>query len=57
MPEADGKKCSGVTAGGPTRRPRLAWREVFLQHDLRQAGGQLEKVWLVVDWPAGDPRF
>lgn len=53
IPEADWKKCSWVTAGGKTRRTRLAWREVFLQHDLRRAGGELEKVWLVVDWPAG----
>ena len=56
IPEADWKKCSWVTAGGQTRRTRLVWREVFLQHDLRHAGGRLEKVWLVVDWPAGDPE-
>jgi hypothetical protein len=56
IPEKEWKKCSWVTAGGQTRRTRLAWREVFLQHDLRQAGGQLERVWLVVDWPAGDPK-
>ena len=48
------KNCSWVTVGGKTRRTRLAWHEVFLQHDLRHAGGELEKVWLVVDWPAGD---
>jgi hypothetical protein len=23
--------------------------------DLRHAGGELEKAWLVLDWPAGDP--
>jgi hypothetical protein len=56
IPEGEWKKCSWVTAGGQTRRTRLAWREVFLQHDLRHAGGELEKVWLVVDWPAGDPE-
>ena len=56
IPENEWKKCSWVTAGGQTRRTRLAWREVFLQHDLRHAGGELEKVWLVVDWPAGDPE-
>jgi SRSO17 transposase len=54
--ERDWKKCSWVTAGGETRRTRLAWREVFLQHDLRPPGGKVEKVWLVVDWPAGDPE-
>jgi len=56
IPEPEWKKCSWVTAGGQTRRTRLAWREVYLQHDLRHAGGELEKVWLVVDWPAGDPE-
>jgi SRSO17 transposase len=25
---------------------------VWLQHALRKAGGELEKLWLVVDWPA-----
>jgi SRSO17 transposase len=45
-----------VAAGGQTRRTRLAWREVFLRHDLRHAGGELEKVGLVVDWPGGDPE-
>ena len=54
IPQEEWKKCSWVTAGGQTRRTRLAWREVFLQHDLRHAGGDLERVWLVVDWPAGD---
>jgi SRSO17 transposase len=56
IPEHEWKNCSWVTAGGQTRRTRLAWREVFLQHDLRHAEGELEKLWLVVDWPAGDPE-
>jgi SRSO17 transposase len=56
IPTSEWKKCSWVTAGGRTRRTRLAWREVFLQHDLRHAGGDLERVWLVVDWPKGDPE-
>jgi hypothetical protein len=55
IPESEWKNCSWVAAGGQTRRTRLAWRPVFLQHNLRQAGGELEKVWLVVDWPAADP--
>ena len=54
--EGDWKKCSWRTAGGRRRTTRLAWRPVFLQHGLRQAGGELEEVWLVVDWPAGDPE-
>jgi SRSO17 transposase len=56
IPPREWKNCSWVAAGGQTRHTRLAWREVFLQHDLRHAGGELEKVWLVVDWPAGDPE-
>lgn len=54
IPEAQWRNCSWVTAGGETRKTRLAWRPVFLQHNLRRAGGELEKVWLVVDWPKGD---
>ena len=54
LPDAEWKNCSWVTAGGQTRRTRLAWRPVFLPHDLRHPGGELEKVWLVVDWPTGD---
>jgi SRSO17 transposase len=40
------------TATGQAEATRLAWCEVWLQHTLRQAGGDLEKLWLVVDWPA-----
>jgi SRSO17 transposase len=39
-------------AGGERGATRLAWCEVWLQHALRKAGGELEKLWLVVDWPA-----
>ena len=46
--------CSWKAADGKTRRTRLAWIEVYLAHGLRKAGGELEKVWLVVDWPQGD---
>jgi len=46
--------CSWKAADGKTRRTRLAWLEVYLAHGLRKAEGELEKVWLVVDWPAGD---
>jgi len=56
IPPGEWKNCSWVTVGGRTRHTRLAWREVFLQHDLRLAGGDLERVWLVVDWPKGDPE-
>jgi len=56
LPPGQWKACSWKAADGRTRRTRLAWQEVFLQHGLRQAQGDLEKVWLVVDWPAGDPE-
>ena len=39
-------------ASGERGATRLAWCEVWLQHALRKAGGELEKLWLVVDWPA-----
>jgi hypothetical protein len=45
-----------VADGGRRRTTRLAWRLVSLQRGLRQAGGELEEVWLVVDSPAGDPE-
>ena len=41
-----------TTASGERGTTRLAWCEVWLQHALRKAGGKLEKLWLVVDWPA-----
>jgi SRSO17 transposase len=50
------KDCSWKTAGGKTRRTRLAWQEVYLAHGLRESEGELEKVWLVVDWPLGDDK-
>ena len=48
------KDCSWTTAGGQTRTTRIAWLEVFLQHNLRHQNGSIEQIWLVVDWPAGD---
>jgi SRSO17 transposase len=42
-------------ADGSTRRTRLAWIEVFLSHGLRATNGELERGWLVADWPEGDP--
>jgi SRSO17 transposase len=50
------KHCSWKAADGHTRRTRLAWIEVYLAHGLRETGGELEKVRLVVDWPQGDEK-
>jgi SRSO17 transposase len=54
LPPQQWKNCSWKAADGQTRRTRLAWCEVHLQHRLRQGKEELEKVWLVVDWPNGD---
>ena len=50
------KPCCWVAVGGQTRKTRLAWCEVFLQQGLEQPEGELEKLWLVVDWPKGNPE-
>jgi SRSO17 transposase len=53
FPKRAWKKCEWTSASGNTRNTRLAWCEVYLQVDLQY--GPLEKHWLVVDWPEGDP--
>jgi SRSO17 transposase len=50
------KPCSWKTAEGKTRHTRMAWAEIYLAHGLRETGGELERVWLVVDWPSGDEK-
>ena len=52
LPAQAWKPVQWKTAAGQTGSTRLAWCEVWLQHALRKAGGELEKLWLVVDWPA-----
>jgi SRSO17 transposase len=52
IPAAQWQPAQWKTASGQRGRTRLAWCEVWLQHALRKAGGELEKLWLVVDWPA-----
>lgn len=52
LPAQAWKPARWKTAAGQTGSTRLAWCEVWLQHALRKAGGELEKLWLVVDWPA-----
>ena len=53
LPAARWQSASWKTARGERGTTRLAWCEVWLQHALRKSGGQLEKLWLVLDWPAG----
>jgi len=55
FPASQWKACSWHAADGERRHTRLAWCEVYLQHALQEGNGQLERAWLVVDWPAGDP--
>ncbi len=50
------RKCRWTTADGTTRETRLAWCKVYLAHNLRKAGGNLEELWLVADWPADQPK-
>jgi len=52
IPVAQWQSAQWKTADGKSGSTRLAWCEVWLQHALRKAGGGLEKLWLVVDWPA-----
>ena len=52
IPAAQWQSARWKTASGARGATRLVWCEVWLQHALRKAGGQLEKLWLVVDWPA-----
>ncbi len=56
FPAAQWKACSWRAADGRTRHTRLAWCAVYLEHQLRQGSGQLERAWLVVDWPAAEPK-
>lgn len=52
LPARAWKDCQWTAADGKTRSTRLAWTPVYLAHNLRHTEGELEKLWLVVDWPA-----
>jgi len=54
LPAAAWHACTWKAADGSTRRTRLAWVEVYLQEGLDGPANELERVWLVVDWPSGD---
>ena len=56
FPAGEWKACSWRAADGRTHHTRLAWCEVYLQHPLRDGNAQLERAWLVVDWPAHEPE-
>ena len=50
------QRCSWPAADGQTRRTRLGWMEVYLPGSLERGAHHLERLWLVVDWPEGDPE-
>lgn len=52
IPEQEWKGCEWTAADGETRSTRIAWTPVYLAHDLSSAHGVLQKLWLVIDWPA-----
>ena len=52
--KAEWHPCSWKAADGQTRRTRLAWMKVYLAGSLDRGAANLEELWLVVDWPAGD---
>jgi len=56
LPDEAWKPCSWRAANGRRQRTRIGWQEVFLARGLKEPQGQLEKLWLVVDWPQGAPE-
>lgn len=56
LPQGAWKNCSWRTADGKQRSTRLAWVELYLMRGLKEPDGDLEKVWLVADWPKGEPE-
>jgi SRSO17 transposase len=56
LPQAAWKECSWKATDGKQRSTRLAWVEVYLMRGLKEPNGDLEKVWLIVDWPTGEPE-
>lgn len=56
IPPAQWQSARWKTASDERGTTRLAWGEVWLQHALRKAGGELERLWLVVDWPQAAAR-
>jgi SRSO17 transposase len=54
LPPEAWKHCEWKAAGTQAKqRTRIAWQEVFLARGLQEPHGQLERLWLVVDWPEG----
>jgi hypothetical protein len=56
LPAEAWQPCRWRAANGKRQHTRLAWQEVFLARGLKEPQGQLEKCWLVVDWPQDAPE-
>jgi SRSO17 transposase len=53
---ADWKSCSWMACDGILHRTRIATREVFLDCGLQKPRSNLQRLWLIADWPAGQAR-
>ena len=53
MGSGEWRTCCWRGPDGISHRTRLAIREIFLNADASDSPDRLEKLWLVVDWPAG----
>jgi SRSO17 transposase len=56
LPQGAWMDCSWKAVDGEQRKTRLAWVEVYLMRGLKEPQGHLERLWLVVDWPRGEPE-
>jgi hypothetical protein len=56
LPAEAWQPCRWRAANGKWQQTRLAWQRVFLARGLKEPQGQLEKCWLVVDWPQDAPE-
>jgi SRSO17 transposase len=56
LPAEAWQPCRWRAANGKAQQTRLAWQEVYLARGLKEPQGQLEKCWLVVDWPQDAPE-
>jgi SRSO17 transposase len=56
LPAEAWQPCAWKAANGKRQHTRIAWQEVFLARGLKEPQGQLEKCWLVVDWPQDVPE-
>lgn len=56
LPASQWRHCTWKARNGSTRGTRLAWVEIWLPRALRKDQHELEKLWLVVDWPKGEVK-